>query len=53
MAELVGDFIWEIKSPRLPTQSAGVAELVDAHDSKSCGGNIMRVQFSPPALCVG
>lgn len=28
---------------------AGVAELVDANDSKSFGGNPMRVQFSPPA----
>ena len=24
-----------------------VAELVDAHDSNSCGSNIMRVRFSP------
>ncbi len=29
---------------------ADVAELVDAHDSKSCGGNIMWVRFPPSAL---
>lgn len=28
---------------------ASVAELVDAHDSKSCGSNSMRVRFSPEA----
>jgi hypothetical protein len=28
---------------------AGVAELVDAPDSKSGGSNIMRVQVPPPA----
>ena len=28
---------------------AGVAELVDALDSKSSGGDIVRVRFSPPA----
>lgn len=28
---------------------AAVAELVDANDSKSFGGNSMRVQFSPAA----
>ena len=27
---------------------AGVAELVDAPDSKSGGGDIVRVRFSPP-----
>lgn len=26
-----------------------MAELVDAHDSKSCEGNLLRVRFSPPA----
>lgn len=29
---------------------ASVAEPVDAHDSKSCGGNPMRVRFSPEAF---
>ena len=28
---------------------AGVVELADAPDSKSGGGNPVRVQFSPPA----
>lgn len=28
---------------------AGVAELVDAPDSKSGNGNIVRVRVSPPA----
>ncbi len=31
------------------TTRAQVAELVDANDSKSFGGNPMRVQFSPRA----
>ncbi len=32
---------------------AQVAELVDAIDSKSIDGNIMRVRFSPWAQIVG
>jgi hypothetical protein len=31
------------------TFAADVAELVDAHDSKSCGGNSMWVRFPPSA----
>ena len=27
-----------------------MAELVDAHDSKSCGSNVMGVRFPPSAL---
>lgn len=30
-------------------EKAAVAELVDAQDSKSCDGNIMRVRVSPAA----
>ena len=33
--------------PRL--NDAAVAELADAQDSKSCEGNLMRVQLSPAA----
>ena len=29
--------------------NAGMAELADAHDSRSCEGNLMRVQVSLPA----
>ena len=29
--------------------NAAVAELADAQDSKSCGGNLMRVRLSPAA----
>ena len=29
---------------------AGVAELADAHDSKSCDSNVMGVRFPPSAL---
>ena len=28
---------------------AGVAELVDAHDSKSCDSNVIGVRFPAPA----
>ena len=28
---------------------AGMSELVDEHDSKSCEGNLMRVRISLPA----
>ena len=30
--------------------SAGLSELADEADSKSVGGNIVRVQVPPPAL---
>ncbi len=30
-------------------RSAGMAELVDAQDSKSCDRKVMRVRFSLPA----
>ena len=30
---------------------AGVAELADAQDLKSCGGDIVPVRFRSPALC--
>ena len=32
-----------------PLQYAGLAEQADAHDSKSCRGNSMRVRFPHPA----
>ena len=32
------------------TTHAGVAELADAQDSGSCGGNFMKVQVLSPAL---
>ena len=34
-------------SPDSGTTHAGVAELVDAPDSKSGGSNVLRVRFSP------
>ncbi len=40
------DFYFKLK---YYISNAQVAELVDANDSKSFGGNPMRVQFSPRA----
>ena len=31
-------------------ENAGVAELADAQDLKSCGGDIVPVRFRSPAL---
>ena len=50
LQQRVREFTKERKISIVYQKLAWVAELADAQDSKSCEGNLMRVQVSPQAL---